>query len=301
MHADFPVFEELYADGEHHRLAHASALVEAEGYGEWTRLQETAELARRMGFDRIGITHCPDMVREAAIAASYLRDYGLQVHRPESRSEPFEQARELENRQTQMNVVAGMCVPHEAIFVRASRAPVSVLVARDVRFQHNPAAALYTGGLDRLRQVARGSSCGRSERRCRVGEAMDFAHQLGAAHLGLSFCTGLRREAEILTRVLRANGFRVSSAICKTGAVPKETLGLQDHQKVHPGRPEMACNSLAQAELLNRAGVELAFVLGQCVGHDAATLARLAAPAVCLVAKDRVLAHNTVAALYERI
>jgi uncharacterized metal-binding protein len=264
------------------------------------------------------------MDREAAIAAAYLRDCGLQVQLPESHSEPFEQARQFDRQQTQMNVVAGMCVAHEAIFVRASRAPVTVLVARDARFRHNPAAALYTSqsyargalfevtpsnpgvpfrgaGLNQIRQAAKGASCDRDERRCRVGEAIDFARRLGATHLGLSFCTGLRREAEILTRVLRANGFRVSSAICKTGAVPKEALGLQEHQKVHPGRPEMVCNSLAQAELLNRAAVELAFVLGQCVGHDAATLAHLAAPAICLVAKDRVLAHNTVAALYERI
>jgi uncharacterized metal-binding protein len=35
------------------------------------------------------------------------------------------------------------------------------------------------------------------------------------------------------------------------------------------------------------------------VGHDSATMAHLRTPAVCLVAKDRVLAHNTVAALYE--
>jgi uncharacterized metal-binding protein len=59
----------------------------------------------------------------------------------------------------------------------------------------------------------------------------------------------------------------------------------------------MACNPVAQAELLNRDQVELAMVLGQCVGHDAATLGHLAVPAFCLVAKDRVLAHNTTAAL----
>jgi uncharacterized metal-binding protein len=59
------------------------------------------------------------------------------------------------------------------------------------------------------------------------------------------------------------------------------------------------CNPLAQAELVDREGVELVLLLGQCVGHDSATMAHLRTPAVCLVAKDRVLAHNTVAALYE--
>ena len=324
MHEDFPVFEELYADAEQRRLAHESALVEAAGYGEWTRLRETAELAGRVGFRRLGIGHCPDMGREAAAAASFLQECGLEVLLPclASGGEPLQQARQFACQQTQMNVVAGMCVRHEAVFVSASRVPVTVLVARDRRFRHNPAAALYTSDSysrselfgqtnraqrqsvgdnspSRLLQIAEDSSCDPSDPRCRVAEAIDFARRLGATHLGLSFCTGLRWEAQILTRVLRANEFRVTSAICKTGSVPKESLGLQDHQKVRPGRPEMICNSLAQAELLNRAGVQLAFVLGQCVGHDAATLAHLEAPALCLVAKDRVLAHNTVAALHE--
>jgi len=56
---------------------------------------------------------------------------------------------------------------------------------------------------------------------------------------------------------------------------------------------------ITQYELLDREGVELVLLLGQCVGHDSATMARLHAPVVCVVAKDRVLAHNTVAALYE--
>jgi uncharacterized metal-binding protein len=38
--------------------------------------------------------------------------------------------------------------------------------------------------------------------------------------------------------------------------------------------------------------------MGQCVGHDLATMRSLEAPTTCLIAKDRVLAHNTVAALY---
>ena len=126
---------------------------------------------------------------------------------------------------------------------------------------------------------------------------MEFANALGAQHLGIVFCVGFRAEAVSLTEVLRANGFRTSSVCCKTGAVPKEVLGIAEQQKVRPNRAEMICNSLAQAELLNQEGIDLALLLGQCVGHDATTLHRLSVPAVCLVAKDRVLAHNTVAAL----
>jgi uncharacterized metal-binding protein len=131
--------------------------------------------------------------------------------------------------------------------------------------------------------------------RSRVAEAMEVAHRIGASHIGVSFCSGFKEEARLLHRVLKTNGFRVSSVCCKTGAVPKASVGIQDKEQVRPGRPEMICNPVTQAELLNREGVEFGLVLGQCVGHDAATLHRLEAPAACIVAKDRVLAHNTVA------
>jgi uncharacterized metal-binding protein len=133
---------------------------------------------------------------------------------------------------------------------------------------------------------------------CRVEEVIELAHRLGATRLGIVFCSGFRTEARILKRVLVANGFTVSSSCCKTGSVPKGELGITDSQKVRPGSPEMICNPIAQAELLNREKAQLVLLLGQCVGHDSATMAHVEAPVVCLVTKDRALAHNSAAALY---
>lgn len=323
MRGDFPEFQELYENGDGLRLAVRAALVEGEGYCRWSRLREIAEFARLMEITRLGIAHCPDMAREAALAASYLHGTGLEPVLPPCppRSDPLGQARFFENQETELNVLAGMCVGHEAMFIRASAVPATVLVARDRRLRHNPAAALYTSrsylkndvfghwtaserpefqgwDLETLDRVAQETLTRGHGNRSRVGEAMDMAHRLGATHLGISFCVGFREEAKILTKLLETNGFQVSSACCKTGAVPKEDVGIRDSQKVRPGRREMICNPLAQAELLNREKVEFALVLGQCVGHDAATFQKLDAPAACLVAKDRLLAHNTVAAFY---
>jgi uncharacterized metal-binding protein len=324
MCGEFPQFEELYKTDDRRDFAYHSALVEALGYCRWTRLREIAEFAQRMGYRSVGVGHCPDMAREAVLTALYLRDRMLEARLPPEKSEcdPLGQARLLASQETQLNVIAGMCVGHEAIFVRASEAPVTVLVARDERFCHNPAAALYTADSyshsrlygrkqrseripfqgwdpDTLSEAADALAPAHHEEWCRLEETMEFAHRLGATHIGVSFCVGFRNEARLLTRVLEANGFQVSSACCKTGSIPKEELGILDSQKVRPNQPEMICNPLAQAELLNRAGVQLVLVLGQCVGHDSATLANVQAPAICIVAKDRVLAHNTVAALYE--
>lgn len=320
MLGDFPEVEELYADEASRELLVQAALVEAEGYGRWTRLREVAELAGRLSRLRIGIAHGPDTAWEAGEVGSRLRRWGLDPILPPApeQCDPLGQAAHFLKRGTQLNVVVGMSVPGESVFLKEAAVPTVVLLARDQRLRHNPAAALYTsrsysqdelhghwapeersptcGGLAELVELTREPPS--DPPRSRVAEAMEVAHRLGATHLGLSFCAGFREEAKALTRILEINGFRVSSACCKTGGTPKEELGIRDDQKVRPGRPEVICNPSAQAELLGREGVQFVFVLGQCVGHDAAVFAKVRAPAVCLVAKDRVLGHNPVAALY---
>ncbi len=322
MRGDFPDFEELYADDQARDLLARSALVEAEGYCRWTRARELVEFANRMDYRRMGVAHCPDMAPVADRVRGFLEDAGLEVFLPQPSDDcdPLAQAAKFAEAGTDLNVLAGMCLAHEALFIRESGAPVVGLVARDTRLAHNPAAGIYTSrsylkndvfghwkreerpparswDVETLSAMAEELSSTGNAPRSRVAEAMELAHRMGADHLGISFCVGFRREAETLAGILQTNGFRVSSVCCKTGSTPKEEVGISDAQKVRPGRKEMICNPLAQAELLNREGVQFALVLGQCVGHDAATFRHLEAPAVCLVAKDRVLAHNTLAGL----
>jgi uncharacterized metal-binding protein len=324
MHGDFPAFEELYVTEHQRDSAYHAAVVEAEGYCEWTRLQELAEYANKLGVKRVGIGHCSDMQREANLAARYLKSRSLEVLLPPlvSACDPLGQAKFFSENGILLNAICGMSVDHEAIFIAASEQPVVVLVARDVRLRHNPVAALYTSGsysrarLFGDRETAEFSPFKGTEIEAleslsatlaeewphdlnRVQETMRFARHLGVKRIGISFCVGFKQEARLLAGVLKGNGFEVSSASCKVGAVSKDKLGITDAEKVHPGEPEMICNPLAQAALLNRDNVQFALILGQCIGHEAATLGALHMPAICLVAKDRVLAHNTVAALYE--
>jgi len=132
----------------------------------------------------------------------------------------------------------------------------------------------------------------------RVEETIEFAHRMGFKRLGLAFCVGLHHEASLLAKVLEANGLEVVSVACKTGAIPKEELGLTDDQKVRPGTPEVMCNPVAQARLMNAAETQLNVILGLCVGHDSLFIKFSEAPVTCLVAKDRVMAHNPVGAIY---
>lgn len=132
----------------------------------------------------------------------------------------------------------------------------------------------------------------------RLEEIMDFARRCAFSRLGIAFCIGLQAEARVVSRVLRANGFGVDSVACKNAALPKEELGLGDDDKVEPGGFEGMCNPIGQARALARAGTELNLLLGLCVGHDSLFMRHSVAPVTVLAAKDRVLGHNPLAAVY---
>jgi uncharacterized metal-binding protein len=133
----------------------------------------------------------------------------------------------------------------------------------------------------------------------RVEEIMDFARRSGYSHLGLAHCIGLQEEAAVVKRVFEANGFKVDAVACKAGALPKEVLGLTDDDKLSPGEFESMCNPIGQAQILAQAGTELNVLLGLCVGHDSLFFKHSVAPVTVLAAKDRVLGHNPLAAIYQ--
>ncbi len=135
-------------------------------------------------------------------------------------------------------------------------------------------------------------------RSTRVEEIMDFARRIGASKLGIAHCVGLMQEARVARDIFVAGGFEVYAVCCKAGSIAKEKIGLRDDEKVRPGQYEALCSPVGQAALLAKAGTQLNVVIGLCVGHDSLFFMHSKAPATVLVAKDRVLGHNPVAALY---
>jgi uncharacterized metal-binding protein len=132
----------------------------------------------------------------------------------------------------------------------------------------------------------------------RVEEVIEFAQKMDFRKLGVAFCAGLFSEGNTFVRILEKHGFEVVSVCCKVGGVPKEFLGLRDDEKVRVGTFESMCNPITQAEIMNEAGTDFNILVGLCVGHDALFLKQAKALTTVLVAKDRVLGHNPVAALY---
>jgi uncharacterized metal-binding protein len=132
----------------------------------------------------------------------------------------------------------------------------------------------------------------------RIEETMDFARRAGFSRLGLAFCIGMRREAVVVSRIFRANGFSVDSVVCKNAGIGKHEIGVADEDQVHAGTFEAACNPIGQARALAAAGTQFNVVLGLCVGHDSLFFRHSEAPVTVLAAKDRVLGHNPLAAVY---
>ena len=130
----------------------------------------------------------------------------------------------------------------------------------------------------------------------RVEEICEFAAKIGAKKLGIATCVGLIQEARVAAQIFRNRGFEVVGAACKIGAHPKASVGIPaEHESVGANM----CNPIMQAEVLNKEGTDLNIVVGLCVGHDSLFYKHSEALCTTLVTKDRVLAHNPVAALYQ--
>jgi uncharacterized metal-binding protein len=160
----------IYAeDEETRRMAVAAARTEADRYPHESRVEEVMSFARRMGANHLGIATCAGLIREARIASDIFAANGFDVSsvcckvgsipkeevgledaekiRPgqfEAICNPIGQAKLLNAAGTQLNVLVGLCVGHDSLFFKHSEAPVTVLIAKDRRTGHNPAAALYT-------------------------------------------------------------------------------------------------------------------------------------------------------------
>ena len=150
------------------------------------------------------------------------------------------------------------------------------------------------------RRVAQESARVEAEGYCRwtrVEEVVQFAKRMGFRKIGIANCISFVDHAYVLSGILESHGFEVVSVACKNDNIPKEEVGLEDREKVHPGQFEALCNPIAQAELLNAHGCELNLVMGLCVGHDSLFFKYASGLSTVLVTKDRVLGHNPVAAL----
>jgi len=146
-----------------------------------TRVQETCEFAQKMGYKRLGIAFCAGLPQEALLLTRILESQGFEVVSVackvggtpkeqigireeekvrigefESMCSPIAQAMVLNEEKTDFNILVGLCVGHDSLFLKYSRAFSTVLVTKDRVLGHNPVAALYTSGSYYARMLRKG-------------------------------------------------------------------------------------------------------------------------------------------------
>lgn len=156
---------EEYKDEINNKVAVASAEIEADYYCTKTRVEEIILFAKKMNVKKIGIATCVGLITEARIAAKIFRSHGFEVYgvgcktgtQPKTsigipqRCEavgknmcnPILQAMILNEANTDLNVVIGLCVGHDSLFYKYAKGLTTTLVTKDRVMGHNPVAALY--------------------------------------------------------------------------------------------------------------------------------------------------------------
>lgn len=161
-------------------FARQASIQEAEGYYDKElghahvkplkpRILETVEFAKKMNYHRLGLVFCVGLRKEARVVGAFLQSKGFEIvscsckagqvpkeriglsddqkiqsGRFESMCNPILQALVLNDEKTEFNVVMGLCVGHDSLFLKYAEAPCTVLAVKDRLLGHNPLAAVYT-------------------------------------------------------------------------------------------------------------------------------------------------------------
>ncbi|BBO73624.1 hypothetical protein DSCW_10410 [Desulfosarcina widdelii] len=169
-----------YQDPEFSEFARMASIQEAECYANRkpgayvlqptkSRIQETVEFAQKLGCCKLGLAFCGGLQKEAGLVADIFESQGFvlasvscncgginkeaigltdaeKVHigSYETMCNPLLQAEILNREKTDLNIVLGLCVGHDALFLKKAEAFSTVLAAKDRVTGHNPLAAVYT-------------------------------------------------------------------------------------------------------------------------------------------------------------
>jgi uncharacterized metal-binding protein len=168
--------KDCFGDAERHRAFYgvplvarmhkAATAIEARHYCKEPRIREVVLFAKELGYRKLGLAFCIGLADEASVVARILeqdfevvsicckhcgidkKSMGLEQIDPTRKREtmcnPAGQANVLNEAKTELNIVIGLCVGHDAIFNMTSRAPVTTLIVKDRVLAHNPVGAIYS-------------------------------------------------------------------------------------------------------------------------------------------------------------
>lgn len=154
--------KEIYQEEENYKIAHCSSLITSQGYCKNTRLEEIMEFAKACGYKNLGLAFCIGLDKEAKTLNKVLTYNGFEVNSVICKNgnigkdyidvkeageapmcNPIGQALFLNEAKTDLNILLGLCVGHDSLFIKYSEAPVTVFAVKDRVLGHNPLAVIY--------------------------------------------------------------------------------------------------------------------------------------------------------------
>ena len=134
-----------------------------------SRVEELIEFSQRMGYKKLGLAFCGGLTHEASILSDILEKHGFEVIAvsckvggvPKERigvkdeekirigefepmCNPITQAKVLNKAKTDFNIMLGLCIGHDSLFLKYIEGLTTVFSVKDRVTGHNPMAALYT-------------------------------------------------------------------------------------------------------------------------------------------------------------
>jgi uncharacterized metal-binding protein len=134
-----------------------------------SRVEELIEFAHRMGYRKLGVAFCGALTHEASILSEILEKHGFKIvavsckvgRIPKERigvkdeekvkigefepmCNPITQAKILNKAKTDFNIMLGLCIGHDSLFLKYVESLTTVFAVKDRVTGHNPMAALYT-------------------------------------------------------------------------------------------------------------------------------------------------------------
>ena len=136
-------------------------------YMKKTRIEELIYFAKEMKYKKLGLSFCMGLKDEAGVVDRILskefkvisavcKVCGIEKSDSGSTSvskdkkvkiacNPLGQAELINKKNTDLNIVLGLCMGHDILFAKYSKAPVTTLAVKDRVLGHNPLAAVYSG------------------------------------------------------------------------------------------------------------------------------------------------------------
>lgn len=136
-----------------------------------SRIDELIEFAQRMNYKRLGMAFCSGLTYEASILSKVLESHGFEmvavackvggvpketirikdsekvrIGEFETMCNPITQAKVLNRAKTDFNIILGLCIGHDSLFLKYVKGLTTVFAVKDRVTGHNPLAALYTSG-----------------------------------------------------------------------------------------------------------------------------------------------------------